>query len=292
MLAENQRLLKRCRRSADINKAVFVVRSVIMDLNFQPADEFHTPANSKFLSRTNMTSLSNYRLLSFDVYGTLIDWETGILNALQPLLEKNDAASKFDRSYILENYHTLEREQQAKTPSMIYSQLLTTIHPLLAQRLGFSLPSDEESAKFGNSVGMWPAFPDSVDALKRLSKVYKLLILSNVDRGSLEATLAGPLKGVKFDKILTAQDVGSYKPDLRNFEVMLEVINKDYGIEKSQVLQTAQSQFHDHHPARQLGIKSVWIERSGATMGNKSEEFYDWKFDKLVDMADAVELQI
>jgi len=236
-----------------------------------------------------MSRLSDHRLLSFDVYGTLIDWETGILNALQPFLEKHNVAGKFDKKYLLENYHLLEREQQTKTPDMIYSQLLTTVHALLAQKLGLPLPLAEESAEFGNSVGKWPAFPDSVDALKRLSKTYKLLVLSNVDRESIKATLAGPLKGVQFDKVLTAQDCGSYKPDLRNFESMLETVKAEYGIEKTEVLQIAQSQFHDHHPAHQLGIKSVWIERSGATMGNKTEEIYDWKFDKMLDMAHAVE---
>lgn len=237
----------------------------------------------------NMASLLNYRLLSFDVYGTLVDWESGIINAFQPFLEKHNAAHKFPSKDVLETYHTLEREQQDKTPGLIYSQLLTTIHPLLAQRLGLPLPSAEESVEFGKSVGKWPAFPDSVDALRRLSKQYKLLALSNVDRKSLEATLAGPLKGAQFDKILTAQDLGAYKPDLRNFEKMLETVKTDYGIEKSEVLQTAQSQFHDHHPAHQLGIKSVWIERSGATMGNRAKEIYDWKFDKMTDMADAVD---
>jgi 2-haloalkanoic acid dehalogenase type II len=236
-----------------------------------------------------MSRLSDYRLLSFDVYGTLVDWETGIINAFQPFVEKHNASGKFDKRNLLEIYHVLEREQQKKTPDMIYSQVLVTIHPLLAQKLGLPLPLAEESAEFGKSVGQWPVFSDSVEALKRLSKTYKLLVLSNVDQESIKATIAGPLKGFHFDKVLTAQDLGSYKPDLRNFEKMLETVKAEYGIEKSEVLQTAQSQFHDHHPAHQLGIKSVWIERKGATMGNETNDIYDWKFDKMVDLADAVE---
>lgn len=239
-----------------------------------------------------MSRLSDYRLLSFDVYGTLIDWEQGILTALQPVLEKHNATNTFSSKYLLETYHALEREQQTKAPDMIYSKVLATIHPKLAERLGLPRPSAEESAAFGASVGSWPAFPDSVDALKRLSKFYKLLILSNVDLESIKRTLAGPLSGVHFDKVITAQDVGSYKPDQRNFTRMLQVVKEEFGIEKSQVLQTAQSQFHDHYPASTLGIKSVWIERTGATMGNLADDIYDWKFDKLVDMADALENEI
>jgi 2-haloalkanoic acid dehalogenase type II len=163
---------------------------------------------------------------------------------------------------------------------------------VLAEELGFPHPSAEESAAFGASVGSWPAFPDSVDALKRLSKFYKLLILSNADLESIRGTLTGPLNGVHFDKVITAQDVGSYKPDQRNFTRMLQDVKEEFGIEKNLVLQTAQSQFHDHHPARKLGIKSVWIQRTGATMGNLAEKIYDWKFDKMVDMADALEKEI
>ena len=239
-----------------------------------------------------MSRLSDYRLLSFDVYGTLIDWEQGILTALQPFLEKHNAGIKFERKFLLETYHALERDQQAAAPDMIYSKVLATLHPVLAQQLGLPQPSAEENIAFGNSVGKWPAFPDSVEALNRLSKTYKLLILSNVDRESISDTLSGPLKGVHFDTVLTAQDIGSYKPDQQNFEHMLETVKAEYGIEKSQVLQTAQSQFHDHHPAHRLAIKSVWIERLGATMGNQAEEIYDWKFDTMADMANAVEQEL
>lgn len=89
--------------------------------------------------------------------------------------------------------------------------------------------------------------------------------------------------------VITAQDVGGYKPDLRNFEYMLDAVKEEFGVEREQVLQTAQSQFHDHQPAKKVGVKSVWIVRPGAIMGNVGEEIYDWKFDTLGDMADAVE---
>jgi 2-haloalkanoic acid dehalogenase type II len=235
-----------------------------------------------------MSRLSDYRLLSFDVYGTLVDWEAGILAAFQPILDKNQA--KFPREKLLDIYHELEREQQKKTPDMPYSQVLAVIHPIFAERLALkTLPTHEESLEFGESVGRWPAFPDTVEALKRLSKQYKLVVLSNVDRASFAKTNAGSLQGFPFDLIVTAQDVGSYKPDLRNFHYMLEKVQSTFNINTEEVLQTAQSQFHDHHPARQVGLKSVWIERPGATMGNRLETIYDWKFDTLGQMADALE---
>jgi 2-haloalkanoic acid dehalogenase type II len=234
-----------------------------------------------------MAKLSEYRLLSFDVYGTLVDWEGGILAAFQPTLDKNNA--QISTENLLCAYHALEREQQSKSPGMPYYEILTTIHPQLAQSLGLAAPSQAESIAFGESVGDWPAFPDTVDALKRLSKQYKLAVLSNVDRASFAKTNAGSLQGFKFDLIITAQDVGFYKPDLRNFERMLQTVEKNFDIQPSQVLQTAQSQFHDHHPAKKIGIKSVWIERPGATMGNMSENVYSWRFNTLGDLADALE---
>ena len=238
-----------------------------------------------------MSNLTDYRLLSFDVYGTLIDWESGMLAALRHTLDINNR-SDFSRQHLLEVYHELESTQQSKTPNLTYAELLTTIHPQIAAKLGLPPLTVEESEKFGQSVGEWPAFPDTVDALRRLSKYYKLVVLSNVDRQSFAATNAGPLQGFQFDLVITAQDVGSYKPDLRNFEYMTEKVKEQFGVEKSEILQTAQSQFHDHHPAKAIGIKSSWIVRPGAIMGNRDQEVYDWKFDTLGDMADALEQEM
>ena len=235
-----------------------------------------------------MSRLTDYSLLSFDVYGTLIDWESGVLTALEPLL-KQDTRRTFTRRQLLDTYHHLESTQQRKDPGMPYSQILATIHPLIAQKLGLPAPEKEENVAFGDSIGHWPAFPDTVNALTRLSQTYKLVVLSNVDRDSFSRSNSGPLGGVRFDGVLTAQDMGSYKPDLRNFERMLQFAKSDLGVDKEQVLQIAQSQFHDHQPAREIGIKSVWIVRPGAVMGNREEEIYDWKFDTLGEMADAVD---
>ncbi|KAK8103657.1 uncharacterized protein PG998_010690 [Apiospora kogelbergensis] len=233
--------------------------------------------------------LSDYRLLCFDVYGTLVDWETGLLNALKPLLAANDAAGKFSKEHLLTVYHELEAAQQAETPSLPYSELLARVYPKLAVRLDLVNPTAAESAEFGRSVGAWPAFPDTVDALRRLQRHYKLVVLSNVDRDSFAATNAGPLAGTPFDLVITAQDVGAYKPDLAGFAHMLQKAEAELGVPRDQVIQTAQSQFHDHHPAKKVGLKSSWIVRPGAVMGNRGEELYDWKFDTLGAMADALE---
>ncbi|GAD96466.1 haloalkanoic acid dehalogenase [Paecilomyces variotii No. 5] len=234
-----------------------------------------------------MSKLSDYRLLSFDVYGTLVNWEAGILSALEPALSKANA--KYTPEQILTVYQALESSQQTITPDMPYSQLLATIYPLLAQNLKLPIATEEDCRRFGDSVGHWPAFSDTVDALRRLSKHYKLVVLSNVDRDSFAKTNAGSLQNFPFDMIITAQDIGSYKPNLRNFEYMLEAVKKEFGIERDQVLQTAQSQFHDHHPAKKVGLKTAWIVRPGAIMGNLGEEIYDWKFNTLGEMADALE---
>ena len=234
-----------------------------------------------------MSKLADYRALVFDCYGTIIDWETGVINGLQPLLDANKAT--FSREHLLNVYHKCEAAQQEVTPGLAYDKLLATIHPQVAAELKLNAPSEAENEAFGASIGAWPAFADSVDALRRLSKHYKLVILSNVNRDSFAKSNSGPLEGVPFDLIITAEDVGSYKPDLRNFEYMLRKVKEEFGIEKSQVIQTAQSQFHDHHPAKKMGIKSSWITRPGAIMGNRDDVVYDWKFDTLGDMADAVE---
>ncbi|KIV85960.1 haloacid dehalogenase, type II [Exophiala sideris] len=174
---------------------------------------------------------------------------------------------------------------------MPYSEVLAKIYPKIAERIGLPAPSAQEAKTFGQSVGWWPAFPDTVDALKRLSKHYRLVVLSNVDKVSFNASNSGPLEGFKFDRIITAQEVGAYKPDLRNFEYMLKTVEAEFGVQKDQVLQTAQSQFHDHHPSKKMGIRSVWISRYG-TMGNRDEEIYDWRFTTLGEMADGLETEL
>ncbi|KAJ4343104.1 hypothetical protein N0V95_006752 [Ascochyta clinopodiicola] len=232
-----------------------------------------------------MSKLTDFKLLSFDVYGTLIDWERGALTALQPMLEKSNKTD-LDPKHILQTLHTIEPPIEKEHPTWKYSEVLAAVHPQLCKELGLQAPTTQESETFGASIGSWPLFPDTLDALQRLSKHYKLVVLSNVDNTSFSAS---KLASFPFDAVLTAQDIGSYKPDPRNFTYMLDYVKRGFGISKEQVLQTAQSQFHDHHPCKEAGIKSCWIFRPGAVMGNRADPVWDWKFDELRNMAEAVE---
>ncbi|KAL8847233.1 MAG: hypothetical protein Q9221_007720 [Calogaya cf. arnoldii] len=235
-----------------------------------------------------MAKLTSHKVLAFDVYGTLIDWETGITTALtQGYIDLN-----LSKTEILHAFHNLEKEYQSRYPDLAYSELLAKLHPALTSDLNLTAPTESVSQQFGDSVGSWPAFPDTLAALKRLKTHFKLVVLSNTDRDSFAATNKNQLPGVEFDAVLTAQDIGSYKPDRRNFEYLLDYTHRTWGISKDEVLQTAQSQFHDHYPAKDVGIRSAWIVRPGAVMGEqgqKGEEIWNWKFHILGEMADAVD---
>ena len=234
-----------------------------------------------------MMKLTDYKVLTFDCYGTLIDWEAGIHTALQPLLAK--AATPLSKDDVLEAFARHESAQEAETPHMIYSDLLAAVHRRLADQWGLAA-SDVDHRRFGNSVPDWPAFPDSAEALAYLKQHYKLVILSNVDRTSFAGSNAR--LGVTFDAIYTAQDIGSYKPDLANFRYMLDQL-AELGIAKSDILHTAQSLFHDHAPAKALGLASAWIDRRhasggfGATMAPPAGASYDFRFTSMADFAAA-----
>ena len=228
--------------------------------------------------------LSDFKALSFDCYGTLIDWETGIIEALRPL--RDDGASAEE---ILDAYGPIEHEIEVEQPGLPYSQLLERVHERLSDRFGVE-PDEVEAAKFGASVGDWPAFPDTVEALRYLKQHFKLIILSNVDRLSFAGS--NQRLGVEFDHIFTAQDIGSYKPDLRNFEYLLAGVEAD-GVAKNELLHVAQSLFHDHVPANQMGIASAWIDRragkagGGATVTPDPMPHYDFRFTALGELAEA-----
>jgi 2-haloacid dehalogenase len=236
--------------------------------------------------------LTDFRVLTFDCYGTLIDWESGIFTALQPLLHK--AASPLARDAALEIFAKHESAQEAETPGMIYSELLAVVHRRLAEAL--RLPSSqEEHQRFGASVPDWPAFADSASSLQYLKKYYELVILSNVDRESFKGSNKRLL--VAFDAIYTAQDVGSYKPDPANFTYMLQRL-AERGIAATDILHTAQSLFHDHGPAKRAGLASAWIDRRheqagwGATMPPPDGSGYDFRFTSMAEMVKAHQAEL
>ena len=229
--------------------------------------------------------LSDFKALSFDCYGTLIDWETGITSALRPLAERSGKSPE----QLLEAYGPIEHDLEETHPGMRYSELLGKIHERLCDDFGVDR-DEREAAAFGESVGDWPAFPDSAEALTYLKGQFQLVILSNVDRRSFVGS--NHRLGVEFDFIFTAEDIGSYKPSLRNFEYMLERLG-EAGIGKDGLLHVAQSLFHDHIPANRLQIASAWIDRrhgkqgSGATVMPDPIPHYDFRFTSLGELAEA-----
>jgi 2-haloacid dehalogenase len=195
--------------------------------------------------------LTSYTTLTFDCYGTLIDWESGIANALRPILVNHHIEKSDDE--ILEIFGALESE--AQRPYKSYRDVLALVAQGAGERLGFT-PTDEELSAFSTSVLKWPAFPDSADALMRLSSHYDLVILSNVDDDLFQQGSA-PKLGVDFHAVITAEQVGSYKPDPGNFQHLLAELDRP----KEQTLHVAQSLFHDIAPAKDAGLTTVWINR-------------------------------
>jgi 2-haloalkanoic acid dehalogenase type II len=233
--------------------------------------------------------LTDFKVLTFDCYGTLIDWETGMLAALQPLAAK--IARPLTPDQILEAHARHESSQQVSTPTKRYRDLLAVVHKRLAEE--WSVPASwEESVAYGRSVGDWPAFADTAEALRTLKRRYKLVILSNVDNESF--ALSNKKLGVTFDAVFTAEDIGSYKPSPRNFDYMLEKL-EGYGIKKGEILHTAESMFHDHKPANDFGLASCWIHRRheregfGATMNPGAMPRFDFRFTSMAEMAKARE---
>lgn len=204
-----------------------------------------------------MIDFSGKTVLTFDCYGTLIDWEQGIIAALQPMLARHGVVR--DDEHLLELFGELEAAAE-HGPYQSYRAILTTVAHGLGRRLGIDL-SASETAAFASSVGDWPAFADSPTALASLGRRFKLAIISNVDDDLFAFSQAR--LGVTFDWIITAQQVGSYKPSPTNFLVALERIGRP----REQILHVAQSLFHDHVPAKALGLTTVWINRRGRRSG-------------------------
>ncbi len=230
--------------------------------------------------------LTDFAALSFDCYGTLIDWESGILATLRPWAARHGLAANDDA--LLAEFSRIEPELQAAAPATLYPDILAQAFSALGRHYGRSV-SDDEARAFGQSVKVWPAFPDSATALAYLKRHYKLAILSNVDRASFAHS--NRRLGVEFDLIVTAEDVGSYKPMPRNFEVLLERL-ATLGVAKERLLHTAESLYHDHVPAKRFGLATAWIYRRagkgifGATRAPDQPVKPDWQVTTLAELAD------
>jgi 2-haloacid dehalogenase len=197
----------------------------------------------------------DFRVLTFDCYGTLVDWETGILTVLRPWIAHAGIAA--DDAQILSAFGEAESAAEHSRPGAIYPDILRDTHARMSAHFG-AKPDAKAAEAFANSVGDWPAFADTPDALKRLQRRHKLMIVSNVDRASFARTQ--PKLGVVFDAVVTAEEVGAYKPDLKMFYRALE-ISAGWGFSAKQILHVGQSLFHDHAPAKKLGLKSAWVKR-------------------------------
>jgi 2-haloacid dehalogenase len=232
-------------------------------------------------------NLAEFDALSFDCYGTLIDWEAGMAAVLGAWAREHGL--DLDDEALHTAYADHEARAEAETPAALYPQILACSFHALAAELGVPLP-EQEARRLAVSVPNWPAFSDSHRALVSLAKRYQLIILSNVDRASFAASNAR--LGVNFNAIVTAEDVGSYKPSPRNFAALVQRAAA-LGIGSGRLLHVAQSLFYDHVPAKRAGLQTVWINRRndrpgwGATPNPCSDVRPNWEFPTMAAFAEA-----
>ena len=199
-----------------------------------------------------------FDVLTFDCYGTLIDWEAGILSALRAPLAAHglDVAS----DVLLESFARHEAAVEAG-PYRRYREVLSEVLAALLAEQGAEATPEERQA-FGASVKSWPAFSDSVPALARLHERFKLGVITNCDDDLFAAS--EEMLGLEFDWLVTAQQAKRYKPNPRGFELMFERV----GLPPARILHVAQSLYHDHVPAKRLGLSTVWVDRRGGRPGS------------------------
>jgi 2-haloacid dehalogenase len=232
--------------------------------------------------------LADAEAFSFDCYGTLIDWETGLLAVLRPWAHAQGVALG-DES-LLEAYGRHEEAAERNHPSELYPLILARTFHALGAELGAEV-TDADAERLACSVPVWPAFPDSHDALVAVGRRARLIVLSNVDRDSFAGS--AQRLGVAFTSVLTAQDIASYKPSPRNFAALLEEARR-LGVAEGRLVHVAQSLFHDHVPAQAAGLPTVWINRrhgrpgSGATPTPAAPVRPDWEFASMAAFAVAV----
>ncbi len=204
-----------------------------------------------------MLDFTRFEILTFDCYGTLIDWEAGILSALHRVLSTH--GKKIDDATVLKLYGDFEQrsEQGAFRP---YREVLQSVVRQLAAEFHFT-PSVEEMRSLPDSLPTWKPWPDTVASLRELKTHFRLAILSNVDDDLFAGTR--PQLGVELDEVITAQQAQAYKPSLKLFELALSRINAP----AHRVLHVAQSIYHDIVPAQSLGLATVWVNRPSARPG-------------------------
>ena len=220
-------------------------------------------------------SADAYDTLTFDCYGTLIDWGAGLVDFLQPVLREHDA--HVIDGFLLEFFAA--EEPRAQTDGRRYADVLREVLGRLGARLGFT-PDVALLDAFAASPADWPAFPDTAESLGRLAERFDLVVVSNIDNSLFAATQER--LGVLFKNVITAQDVGVYKPDERMFRAALAAVGGP-----GRVLHVAQSLFHDIAPASALGLDTAWIRRD-RNAARHAAATPTYTFDSLAECADAL----
>jgi len=206
-----------------------------------------------------MLDFTRFEVLTFDCYGTLIDWEDGILRCLHRILAAHGKDKDTDDATILRLYGDFEaRAEQGEYRR--YREVLQSVVRQFGEQLGFA-PTDEEVRSLPESLKEWKPWPDTVTALRELHDRFRLAIISNVDDDLFAATK--PQLAVEFDQIITAQQAGAYKPSLKIFELALSRA----GVPAHRILHVGQSVYHDVLPAQSLGLATVWVNRPSARAG-------------------------
>lgn len=223
-----------------------------------------------------------FDVLTFDCYGTLVDWESGLLTALRAQL--GEAIAQVPDDELLEAFAALEHE--AQSPYQPYRDVLAQCLRELGERFG-AAPTEQRQRLFAESVPDWPPFPDSHEALARLQARYRLVPITNCD-DDLFAGSAARL-GIDFDEVMTAQQAGAYKPDERPFQLAFERL----GVPRGRILHVAQSLWHDHVTAKRLGLTSVWINRRAGLPGGGATPAAEAKPDlELPDLRSLADLLV
>jgi 2-haloacid dehalogenase len=231
--------------------------------------------------------LTEFEAISFDCYGTLIDWEAGLAAVLGPWARSRGLV--LDDEGLLTAYAGHEERAEADDPGAPYPDILRRSMTALGRELGAEVTA-QDADRLAGSVPDWPAFADSAEALTALAARFKLIILSNVDRASFAAS--NRRLGVRFDAVLTAQDIGSYKPAARNFDALLAEAGR-LGVGEGRLLHAAQSLYHDHVPAKRAGLPTAWINRRhdrpgwGATPAPPADVTPGWEFPSMAAFAEA-----
>lgn len=232
-----------------------------------------------------------FTTLTFDCYGTLIDWERGITQELSAWARRHGL--EVSDETLLSAFSEFESTCQQELPTVAYPGILEEVLRRIGTRFDFPVPQDEARA-FGESVGRWPPFPDSGEALGMLARDRKLVVISNVDRASFSRSR--DQLGVEFDRVITAEDMGFYKPDPRAFKHLVDDLQRTLGVDTDEILHVAQSLYHDIAPASAEGLRTVWVNRRrgrsgwGATPPVGKEIHPDWEVGGLSELVSLVKL--